>query len=119
MWNMIGLFSQKRDVNSFCNVTPCCIKHYSKLCKFLQFLSGVGEVFILLECGAASLDAYQYAILDNVMCMFVYVYIYTYKNICRVRALHFMISFHLLTIHDLIQASLMFNNHVTRELLLW
>ena len=28
VWNIIGLFSQKRDVNSFCNVTVCCVKQY-------------------------------------------------------------------------------------------
>lgn len=28
MWNMLGFFSQKRDVNSFCNVTAHCVKHY-------------------------------------------------------------------------------------------
>lgn len=80
MWNMICIFSQKRDVNSFCNVTACCVKHYwfsdvnssnSILCNFLQFWSGVAEVFILLECGAASLGACQYAVLHNVMCIFV------------------------------------------------
>jgi len=81
MWNMIFLFSQKRDVNSFCNVTAC-VKHYwfsdvknshDILCKFLQFWSGVAEVFILLDCGTASVGVYQYTILHNVMCMFVYV----------------------------------------------
>ena len=27
VWNMICIFSQKRDVNSFCHVTACCVKH--------------------------------------------------------------------------------------------
>jgi hypothetical protein len=89
MWNMICLFSQKGDVNSFCYVTACCIKHYWSsdvknshgiLCKSLQFWSGVAEVFILLECGAASLGAYQYAVLHNVMCIFVCVRVCIYIN---------------------------------------
>jgi len=79
--------------------------------KFIQFWSGVAEVFILLGCGAASLDAYQYALLHNVMCMYVcvyiYIYIYTHTQTCHVRALHFMAFFNLLTTHDLVQVSLM------------
>jgi hypothetical protein len=82
MCNMICIFSQKRDVNSFCQVTACAVKHnwfsdgkssHSILCKFLQFWSGVAEVYILLECGAAFLGAYQYGVLHSVMCIFVYV----------------------------------------------
>jgi hypothetical protein len=68
-------------VNRFYNVTACCVKHYwfsdvknshNILRKCLQFWSGVAEVFLLLECGggAASVGAYQYAVLRNVMCMY-------------------------------------------------
>jgi hypothetical protein len=87
MWNVICTFSEKKYVNSFCNVTACCVKHYcfsdvkkchSILCKFLQFWSGVTEVYILLECVAVSLGEYQYETLHNVMCMFVCVCVYKY-----------------------------------------
>jgi len=63
MWNMICIFSQTRDVKN----------SHSILCKFLHFWSGVAEVFILLECGAASLGADQYAVLHNVMCVCIYI----------------------------------------------
>jgi hypothetical protein len=66
---------------SFCNVTASCVKHYwfrdvnkchSIVCKFLGFWGGAAEVFIRLECGAASQGAYRYEILYDFTCMSVY-----------------------------------------------